>query len=247
MTSHFLLLLVCGAAAGGFLSGLAGFGTALFALGFWLQVMTPTEAVSLAVVMAVVSGIPGVWMLRKTIVAHPARLARFVAPALVGIPIGVASLSLIAPEVLKLVVAVFLILYGSFFIVRKNLPKISRPTPIVDTAFGFVGGVLGGSTGLSGALPTMWCAMRPWPKEQTRAVTQPYNVSILIVAATLFAIKGVYDADALARIAIACPVTVLFAFVGMFIFRRLKDEQFRRLLIALMFLAGLIIAARELL
>jgi len=245
MTPHFVLLLVCGAAAGGFLNGLAGFGTALFALGFWLQVMAPTDAVSLAVVMSVISGIPGVWMIRKTVIAHPVRLLRFVVPALVGIPIGVASLSLIAPGVLKLVVALFLILYGSFFIVRKNLPKMSRPTPIMDTVIGFAGGVLGGSTGLSGALPTMWCAMRPWPKEQTRAVTQPYNVSILIIAAILFTVQGVYDADALARIVIAFPVTVLFAYLGMFIFRQLKDEQFRRLLIALMFLAGLVLSARE--
>jgi len=170
--------------------------------------MTPIDAVSLAVIVSVISGIPGVWMLRKTIVAYPIRLTRFV---------------------------------------RKNLPKMSKPTPIVDTAIGFVGGVLGGSTGLSGALPTMWCAMRPWPKEQTRAVTQPYNVSILIVAAALFAIQGVYDTDALAHIAIACPVTVLSAFVGMTIFRQLKDEQFRRLLIALLLFAGLILAVRELL
>jgi len=247
MTPQFLLLLVCGAAAGGFLNGLAGFGTALFALGFWLQVMTPTDAVSLAIVMSVISGIPGVWMLRNTIIAYPARLARFIVPALVGIPIGVASLSLIAPGVLKLVVAGFLVLYGSFFIVRKNLPRMSKPTPITDTAVGFVGGVLGGSTGLSGAVPTMWCAMRPWPKEQTRAVTQPYNVSVLIIAAALLAIQGVYDANALARIAIACPVTLLSAYLGMAIFRQLKDEQFRRLLIALMFLAGLILAVRELL
>ncbi len=246
MTPQFLLLLVCGAAAGGFINGLAGFGTALLALGFWLQIMTPTDAVSLAVVMSIISGIPGIWMIRKTIVAYPFRLARFVIPALIGIPLGVASLSLIAPGVLKLVIAGFLILYGGFFVVRKNLPKIANPTPVVDTVVGFVGGILGGSAGLSGAIPTMWCAMRPWPKEQIRAVTQPFNVLVLIFAAILFAFQGVYDSDALERIAISFPVTMLFAILGMFIFRRLKDEQFRRLLIALMFLAGLILAAREL-
>ena len=247
MTPHFLLLLVCGAAAGGFLNGLAGFGTALFALGFWLHIMTPTQAVSLAVVLSVVSGIPGVWMLRNSIAKHPVRLASFVVPALFGIPIGVASLSYIDSGLLKLVIASFLILYGGFFIVRKNLPKMSKPTPIIDALIGFSGGVLGGAAGLSGALPTMWCAMRPWPKEQTRAVTQPFNVLVLVVAALLLAYQGVYDAEALIRIAIAVPVTILFANIGMLIFRRLKDEQFRRLLIALMLLAGLTLSARELL
>ncbi len=247
MTGYYILMLVCGAAAGGFLSGLAGFGTALFALGFWLQVMTPTEAVSLTVFMAVVSGVPGVWMIKDVMIEYRVRLARFLVPAIVGIPLGVVSLQYIDAGLLKLVVAGFLILYGGFFTVRKNLPTLSQPTPITDGIIGFIGGILGGSTGLSGALPTMWCAMRPWPKEQTRAVTQPYNTFALAVAVLLFIIQGVYDADGLLRIAIAFPVTILFAYIGMFIFRRLSDNQFRRLLIALMLLAGLILSARELL
>lgn len=245
MTLHYFLLLICGAAAGGFLSGLAGFGTALFSLGFWLQIMTPTEAVSLAVVMAVISGIPGVWMIRKTMLDNMSRLLRFSVPAVVGVPLGIVMLSAINPVFLKLVIACFLILYGGFFAFRKNLPKLQRPTPLIDAVVGFTGGVLGGSTGLSGALPTMWCAMRPWTKQETRAVLQPFNVLILVFAASLFAVKGIYDSAALMRIAIACPVTICFAFIGMAIFRRLSDDHFRRLLIALMLLSGLVLMTRE--
>ena len=247
MNTYYILMLVCGAAAGGFLSGLAGFGTALFALGFWLQVLTPTEAVSMSCVMAVVSGIPGVWMLRYNILEQPVRLARFVIPAFFGIPIGLVVLTIVDSGILKLVIAGFLLLYGSFFMFRKNLPKISRHTPVIDAVIGFIGGVLGSSTGLSGAPPTMWCAMRPWTKEETRAVTQPYNVLVLLVAASMLAYQGVYDTDNLIRIAIAFPVTLLFAYIGMFVFKQLKDDQFRRLLITLMFLAGLVSLARVLL
>ena len=35
------LFILAGAAAGGFINGLAGFGTALFALGFFLSVLPP--------------------------------------------------------------------------------------------------------------------------------------------------------------------------------------------------------------
>jgi len=209
--------------------------------------MTPVEAVSLAVFMSVVSGVPGVWMLKDTMITYRSRLARFVLPALFGIPLGVASLSYIDERMLKLVIAAFLILYGGFFTVRKSLPKLTRPTPVLDGLIGFAGGILGGSASLSGTLPTMWCAMRPWPKEQTRAVTQPYNTLVLLVAAALFAWQGVYDKDGLIRIAIAFPVTILFSYIGMFIFKRLQDDQFRRLIIGLMLLAGLALSTRELL
>ena len=48
------VLLFAGALAGGFVSGLAGFGTALMALGLWLHVLPPTAAVSLVLICSVV-------------------------------------------------------------------------------------------------------------------------------------------------------------------------------------------------
>lgn len=51
---EFYVYLVTGAIAGGFINGLAGFGTALFALGFWLQILPPEQAVPMAGVSAVV-------------------------------------------------------------------------------------------------------------------------------------------------------------------------------------------------
>ena len=46
-------LLLFGALAGGFVSGLAGFGTALMALGIWLYVLPPSIAVPLVLIWAV--------------------------------------------------------------------------------------------------------------------------------------------------------------------------------------------------
>jgi uncharacterized membrane protein YfcA len=43
------------------------------------------------------------------------------------------------------------------------------------------------------------------------------------------------------------PVTMVFAQIGITIFKRLNDDQFRRLIIALMFVSGLILMLRELL
>ena len=53
-----------GALAGGFVSGLAGFGTALMALGIWLYVLPPSLAVPLVLICSVVaqtSTLPSIW------------------------------------------------------------------------------------------------------------------------------------------------------------------------------------------
>lgn len=246
MTVETYVYLILGSAAGGFLSGLAGFGMALLALGFWLQVIPPVTAVSMVLAVSVVSGLQGVWLVRAEIMHQPRRLARFFLPAIPGIPLGVAVLTYIPVGGLKLTIAGFMLLYGGFFSFRRALPKFDRPTPVVDGIIGFLGGVLGGAASLSGALPTMWCATRPWKKAETRAVLQPYNVAVLTIAMIIFAFRGAYTGEVLKLIGVTLPVSMIFAQIGIVVFKRLKDDQFRRLIIVLMFLSGIIMMLREL-
>lgn len=245
MGPEFLAVLLGGAFAGGVINGLAGFGTALFALGFWLQVLPAAQAVAMVVVMSVVSGLQGLWIVRGEIRRNPGRLARFLLPALLGIPLGVTLLSVVSATLLKIVIAGFMLLYGGFFLLRRSLPRFERSTPVLDSLVGFAGGVLGGAASLSGALPTMWCAMRPWPKGETRAVLQPFNVVVLALTALLFLLNGLYTSETLVLMAIALPVTMVGAQLGLSVFRRLGDEQFRVLLIGLMFASGAILGLRE--
>ena len=64
MTAAAYALLLFGALAGGFVSGLAGFGTALMALGIWLYVLPPAIAVPLVLICSVIaqiSTLPSIW------------------------------------------------------------------------------------------------------------------------------------------------------------------------------------------
>lgn len=81
MTGWTIAMLLCGAFAGGFINGLAGFGTALFALGFFLNVMPPVQAVAIVVILSVASGLQGLWRVRHDIHQQPARVLRFLLPA----------------------------------------------------------------------------------------------------------------------------------------------------------------------
>lgn len=242
-----IVYLVAGATAGGFVNGLAGFGTALFAMGFFLTVMAPLEAVAVTVTIAVTTGLQGLWLVRHSLGHHPARLLRLLLPAALGLPVGVALLGLLEPRDLKLIVAGVLILYGGYFSVRKSLPQFSRPYRAIDVVVGFAAGIMGGAAALSGALPTMWCALRGWPKSETRAVLQPFNMSILAGTALLLALNGAFDRDTLGRLAIAIPVSMIAARLGIIAFGRLDDVTFRRLIIGLCLVSGSILLLRELL
>ena len=62
MSTGFYMFLALGAACGGFVNGLAGFGTALFALGFWLHIMPPMQAVAISLAVSISTGVQGVWV-----------------------------------------------------------------------------------------------------------------------------------------------------------------------------------------
>ena len=49
---------------------------------------------------------------------------------------------------------------------------------------------------LSGVLPTMWCAMRGWAKDEKRAVLQIFNITILGVTAASLALTSQSVRDA---------------------------------------------------
>lgn len=241
-----MIFLAAGAAAGGFISGLAGTGTALFSLGLYLVVLEPLTAVAVVALMSALTGVQGLWVVRTDILARPRRLARFLVPGLLGVPFGVALLSFIDAGQLRISVACMLILYGAFFGLRTRLPKFDRPTPGVDIGIGLVGGVLGGAAALSGALPTMYLSLRSWTKSETRAVLQPYNFAILLVTVVLLAWRGAYDREAWLALLVTIPVGILAAQIGIFVFRRLSDGGFRRLLILLTLVMGLGVLGGEL-
>ena len=246
MTGEMLIYLLLAGLAGGFINGLAGFGTALFALGFLLQILPPLEAVGLVLVLSVFSGLQGLWIVRQQIFDNPKRLLRFLLPALFGIPLGVYSLSFIDTTILKTLIGLFMLFYGGFFALRANLPVLSKRAPVIDRIVGFIGGVLGGAAGLSGAIITVWLSMRPYSKNETRAVLQPYNVAVLGLSVLMVAVNGAYSLNSLVHLAVVMPAGLIAAQTGIWLFKRLDNEQFRRLLIILMFVSGLMLILRSL-
>ena len=240
-----LVFLLAAGLSGGFVNGLAGFGTALFSLGWLLQVMPPQQAVAIALVCSLVTGVPGVWQVRHSIDRR--RLALFILPAFVGIPIGTMLLGLIDTRLLSLLVGGMLLLYGSYFAFRRTLPAIEGNWTLVEAGIGFVGGVLGAMAGLSGALPSMWLALRPWPKAVQRGIMQPFSMVILLVATVVLALEGVFTSQVLYNLALVLPASMFGAVIGLMLFRRMADALYPRVLIGLMLISGGTLRARTLL
>ena len=121
-------VLLAGALAGGFVSGLAGFGTALMALGIWLYILPPPLAVPLVLICSVSSQLftlPSMWRLLDFRLALP-----FVLGGLAGMPIGALLVERADPQTFKLSVGVMLLVFpaGLYFTRAPLSLRTAGPT-----------------------------------------------------------------------------------------------------------------------
>ena len=230
-------VLLFGALAGGFVSGLAGFGTALMALGIWLYVLTPALAVPLVLICSVSSQLftlPSMWRQMDFKLALP-----FVLGGLAGMPIGALLVARADPMVFKLSVGVMLIVFPTALYFARAPMKISFGGRTTDAIVGFAGGILGGLAGLSGPLPTLWASVRGWTKDQRRGVFQIFNGTVLGAALALQIASGFVAREVFWLALLALPATLVGARLGMWTYRAVSDRNFYDIVLGLLFLSGL--------
>jgi len=230
------LFVLAGACLGGFVNGLAGFGTGLVALGLWLHVIEPALAAPLVVICSVVAQLQSLFAVRRAMDWR--RLWPFVAGGLAGVPLGVVALDQVPAETFRTALGGFLVIYAAGMLLSGRLPVIAWGGRAADAVVGFGGGILGGAAGLSGPLPTLWCGLKGWGKDAQRAVFQTFNLTVLTWALLGHAVHGVLTAE-VGRLALIClPGTLIGVWLGMKTYGRVDDRQFRRIVLWLLLLSG---------
>lgn len=230
-------LLFVGALAGGFVSGLAGFGTALMALGIWLYVLPPSLAVTLVLICSVVaqtSTLPSMWKNFDLGLVWP-----FLIGGLVGVPLGTMLVAHADPGVFKLTIGLFLLVFPVARHFNRNLPALHFGGKVADGAIGFAGGILGGLAGLSGPLPILWASLRGWSKHERRGVFQIFNWTVLVAALCLHAISGLVEPNVVWLALVALPGTIAGAWLGARVYHAMSDRNFGDVVLGLLFLSGI--------
>ena len=232
-----IALLLFGALAGGFVSGLAGFGTALMALGIWLYVLPPSLAVPLVLICSVIaqlSTLPSMWKSFDLSLVWP-----FLIGGLAGVPLGTMMIAQADPKVFKLSVGVLLLIFPTALYFNRRPLAFRLGGRIADAAIGFAGGILGGLAGLSGPLPILWANIRGWSKHERRGIFQLFNFTVLATALVLQAASGLVESKVIWLALIAFPGTLIGAWCGARVYHALSDKHFGDIVLGLLFLSGL--------
>lgn len=232
-----IALVVVGALVGGLVNGLIGTAYALVALSFWLYAMPPIFAAPLVCLCSVaghLQALPQIW--------HGVRWPRlwpFLTAGVIGVPLGTIMLQHMRPDPLRLGVGFLLLAYVGLHLFMRRPPVVTWGGRVADAAAGFAGGVLGGMASISGPIPVTWVQLRNWPSSEQRGVNQPYNMAILFLALVSAAIGGLLDARWLLWAAIALPISMLGTRIGLLLYGRADDAQFRKIVLAMLGISGL--------
>jgi uncharacterized membrane protein YfcA len=236
MSTIAVAVLLFGALAGGFVSGLAGFGTALMALGIWLYVVPPGTAVTLVLICSIIAQtatMPSIWRSIDFRLVWP-----FLVGGLAGVPFGTILVAYADPRLFKLSVGVLLLVFPTALYFDRRPMAVRFGGKVADTGIGFAGGVLGGLAGLSGPLPILWASVRGWGKDERRAVFQIFNWTILTAALCVQAATGLITRETMWLTLLVLPATIGGAWLGARTYHALSDGNFRDVVLGLLFLSG---------
>jgi uncharacterized membrane protein YfcA len=238
----YLIVVLGGAAVAGFVQGLAGFAFALASLSIWAWAVDP----ALAAPMAVFGSLVGQLVTLPIVGRHFnfKGMLPFVAGGVLGVPLGIALLNVLDPQGFKLALGVFMIVYCPIMLFVPAGFKIDFGGSWANAVAGWVGGIFGGLGGLSGPIPTLWCTLRGMDKDSQRGIMQGFNIAMHITTMIGYFLAGtIITGETWQHFGLIAVALVVPALLGAMLFRRLDTRAFRRLVLILLFISGLVLTS----
>ena len=234
-----MAIFVVGAFAGGFAVGLAGFGAGPVLLAFWLHLMPPTVAAPVLALCVGAGQFQAFYAVKDAFDWQ--RVWPFLVGGLIGVPLGTSILLYVSGETLSRGIGLFLIVYAIIFLLTGRIARFTAGGRPADAVAGFGAGVACGAASVPGPPMNIWCSLRGWSKDIQRATFQPFNISMIVVVAVIYAFNGLYSANVVWLALIALPAIAIGARAGILAYKRINEAQYRRLLLYTLLASGILL------
>ncbi len=233
MTTGQLILIAVAIFAASLVQVIAGFGFALLCMPIMVISVPVEQAV---VISALTSMLATTWQavhLRQH--AQVPLLKRLLLGSFLGMPIGLVILNVVSDYALQLTLGISVLVATALLARNINLAHVG---PRMDIGLGFVAGVLNTSLGTPGPPLVFDLQARRLPAEQFRATISATFALGNIGGLTLFIADGKITRTGINAVLIALPAWAAGQAIGWPIRKHFHGERFRRMVLALLFAAG---------
>lgn len=94
---------------------------------------------------------------------------------------------------------------------------------------------------MPGALPTIWCDMHGVPKNQQRGLVQPFIAAMQIAALALLLVHHDLPPKIFSDLLLSVPALAAGSVLGITAFRYASEQVFRRIILAILMVSGLLL------
>jgi uncharacterized membrane protein YfcA len=216
-----------------------GFGEALIAVPL-LSLRLPMKAAApLAVLVSIAVAIIVVGQDWRKI--HFRVAGKLVASTVFGIPVGLALLTSLHPQIVKAALAILIIAFAAYSLAAPQLPELPSENRVWLVSCGFCAGVLGGAYGMNGPPLVIYGAMRRWSPEHFRATLQGYFLPASMLGMLGFLIAGLWTGSVTHYFLVSLPGLIPAVLLGRACNRRLQGTAFRQLVYVLVAGSGVVL------
>jgi uncharacterized membrane protein YfcA len=221
---------------GGLSRGFTGFGAALIIIPALIIVYGPVPAV---VLMSLIE-VPGVLQLARTAIreADWRGLAPLCIAASITIPIGAWSLAVFDPETTRRFIAAIVVLFA--VLIATGWRYKGEITKTLSVCIGTISGFCSGVASLGGPPVVMFLLAKGSNAAQTRAGIVAYFSLAMIMRLAAFGWHDLYSQGALLLSLLMAPVYMAGIWIGNQFFKGASELLFRRVVVALVLVMGVI-------
>ncbi|MHC4441125.1 MAG: sulfite exporter TauE/SafE family protein [Planctomycetota bacterium] len=171
---------------------------------------------------------------------------RLIVSSLLGIPLGLLLLKGLHEGFMKLVLAVILIGFSIYNLVKPHLLQLKDEK--FSYIFGFVAGVLGGAYNTSGPPVVIYGALRRWSPVSFRATLQGYFFPTSLIIVISHGLGGLWTRSVVQLYALSLPLVLVAIWIGGRLNATIPQGKFDKYIYILLMAIGvflLVFAVRE--
>ena len=163
-------------------------------------------------------------------------------PAVLFVIIGAYLSKFIDPKILEIFLAIFLILVSATFLIFKNITVKATLTNSISG--GVASGLIAGLLGTGGAIRGIVLAAYNLKKEVFIATSSIIDLGIDLSRSVVYSANGYINKEILYLIPILLIVSIIGTFIGKKILEHVSEEQFKSIVLILVFITGVFTLAK---
>ena len=242
LTGLQILVMALGLGMASLARGYSGFGFSALLVASWSLVGAPSQAVAVTLVLEVVASIVQAASVWRDVPWK--RVGSLLVGAVIGVPVGVLFLANVAPNGIRVGLAIFVLVAAGLMLAGWKRQRRSGPAGVA--AVGVVSGIANGAVGMGGLPVALFLTAEGDSPRAIRAAAIAYFFLLDSGSFALLSAQGLVAAPTLGLAAASFPILLLGMWIGGKHFHVTTPETFRRITLCLLVLLAVLVLLRAL-